>query len=225
MYLPTGSLGLDMKKVFSLVSIGILVFITGCGGRDAHPIDVENSNDVNLGCEALDQNMKLIISDIKQLVPETQKTSKNAALGIVGLVTIFPWFFMDFSDAERQEIEAYRERYEHLAVLAANKKCSFPIEPIPDMNSNTIKEEKIYQEYKDTDKINQKLREEKYNDKLLRDKEKALLKRKKELMQEKIQNTHSIDDINKQLEDIKKKEDVDAVKTPADIDKLPLEDK
>jgi hypothetical protein len=60
---------------------------------------------------------------IATLLPKTKKGGKNAALGVAGWFLIVPWFFMDFSKAEQIEVDAWRSRYNHLAVEFANRGC------------------------------------------------------------------------------------------------------
>lgn len=67
-----------------------------------------------------------------QLVPSTEKTGKNVALGVTGAFFLVPLFFMDFSQAEQIEVNAYRQRYNHLAILAMEKGCETQRKPIPD---------------------------------------------------------------------------------------------
>ena len=45
-----------------------------------------------------------------------------------------PWFFMDLSDAEQIEVNAYRQRYNHLLIMAGEKNCGIKAEPIPELD-------------------------------------------------------------------------------------------
>jgi len=51
---------------------------------------------------------------------------------------------MDFSEAEQIEINALRQRYNHLVILAEEKRCAFEKEQIPDFQQPP-KEEKTEQ--------------------------------------------------------------------------------
>ena len=55
------------------------------------------------------------------LIPASDKTAKNVALGIAGWFLLVPWFFMDFSQAEQTEINALRQRHNHLLFLLAKR--------------------------------------------------------------------------------------------------------
>ena len=62
-------------------------------------------------------------SKITNLIPQQNKIGKNIALGVAGAFIIVPWFFMDFSDAERIEIQSYQLRDNWLRTLYIKKKC------------------------------------------------------------------------------------------------------
>ncbi|MGI9347691.1 MAG: hypothetical protein ACR2PV_06870 [Gammaproteobacteria bacterium] len=59
----------------------------------------------------------------RKLMSESDKTGKNVALGIAGWFFLVPWFFMDFSDAERFEAESMMDRYRHLKKVGRKKNC------------------------------------------------------------------------------------------------------
>jgi len=67
--------------------------------------------------------MSFINAEIAKLIPETSKTGKNVVLGTTGAFFLVPLFFMDFSKAEQIEVDALRHRYQHLSVIAQDKKC------------------------------------------------------------------------------------------------------
>ena len=81
-----------------------------------------------------------IQSQIQKLVPESDKTGKNVGLGIGGIFLLgIPWFFMDLTDAEKAEINAYNMRYNKLMTIATQKKCQFlAVTPdAPEASANT----------------------------------------------------------------------------------------
>ena len=73
------------------------------------------------------ENIQLEIADnqskILKLAAKENKTGKNVALGVAGAFFIVPWFFMDFSDAEKIEMQAYEQRDNWLHILGSKKKC------------------------------------------------------------------------------------------------------
>lgn len=110
-----------MYKFIGLV-ISIMI-VTGCAGRDPHPVPQYQPGDDYVSCQQIkmqinDNNMK-----IYRLMPKTHKTGKNVALGVTGYFLVVPLFFMDFSDAEKVEIQSYEQRNNWLEALAMKKHC------------------------------------------------------------------------------------------------------
>jgi hypothetical protein len=111
-----------MKKYISLYTM-MFILLTSCAGKTPNPIMVSQYGDEQKSCEALKYEMIAIQGNIQAILPKTEKTGKNVALGVAGAFFLVPWFFMDFSSAEQTEYEAYRNRYNHLAAIAITKKC------------------------------------------------------------------------------------------------------
>ena len=106
--------------------------LTGCAGRQAHPVTVRQYGDENRSCAALESELRFIEQEISRLIPQTDKTGKNLGLGIGGAFFLIPWFFMDLSQAEQIEIDAFRQRHNYLAGLTADKDCDKQRKQIPD---------------------------------------------------------------------------------------------
>jgi hypothetical protein len=119
-----------LKKIVSVLLI--LIFVTACAGRAANPVLVQQYGDHDKSCNALSKELQFIESEITRLVPETKKTGTNTALGVAGLFLIVPWFFMDFTEAEQVEVNAYRQRYNNLVIIAEEKECGMNIKEIPE---------------------------------------------------------------------------------------------
>lgn len=116
--------------------------IGGSAGRAANPVMVHQYGDEAKSCKALISEMQFAQEEINRLIPKTNKTGKNVALGVAGWFLLVPWFFMDLSQAEQEEINALRQRYNHLAVVAGEKNCDEHIEQIPD-----FRDQKAFQAY------------------------------------------------------------------------------
>jgi len=116
-----------MKKLIN--QIGCLLIsafiVIGCAGRPANPVMVHQYGDEQRSCKALERELQFIEEEIARLIPETDKTGKNVALGVAGAFLLVPFFFMDLSKAEQIEVNAYRRRYNHLVILAGEKNCGF----------------------------------------------------------------------------------------------------
>jgi len=123
-------------KVKSFLGALMLVFIiSGCAGRAANPVMAQQYGDSNKSCKALETELVFIQQEIQRLVPETEKTGTNAALGVAGAIFLVPLLFMDLSQAEQIEINAFRQRYNHLMVIAEDKQCGVKGEKIPEFKS------------------------------------------------------------------------------------------
>lgn len=81
--------------------------------------------------------MVFIEGEIQNLIPQTDKTTKNTVLGVTGFFLIVPLFFMDLSKAEQMEIDAFRRRYNHLVILADEKQCGVERTEIPAFDQPT----------------------------------------------------------------------------------------
>lgn len=112
------------KMAQKTVSLAILIsLLPACAGRSANPVSVNRVDDYRMSCASVQSEMAEIDQNIRKLLPKTEKTGKNVALGVAGAFLFVPWFFMDFSEAEKVEIQAYQSRYNHLARLYNDKHC------------------------------------------------------------------------------------------------------
>lgn len=125
-----------MKIYPLLATITLVVILSACAGRPANPVMVQQYGDNTKSCSTLEKEMTLIQAEIQRLIPETEKTGKNTALGVTGFFFIVPLFFMDLSESEQIEINAYRQRYNHLMIIASEKKCDVDGEEIPEFGKN-----------------------------------------------------------------------------------------
>jgi hypothetical protein len=123
-----------MKFHRGLIWIVLAIFIVGCAGRAANPVMVQQYGDERKSCQALQHEMLFIQNEIERLVPQTEKTGKNVALGVTGFFFLVPLFFMDLSKAEQIEVDAYRRRYNHLLIIAGDKQCGIDAQPIPEFD-------------------------------------------------------------------------------------------
>jgi len=113
-----------MKKNLLCVVLTCAVFYSGCGGREANPIPAYMPGDDRRSCESLKVEMAQIQADISRKLPKSKKAGYNTACFVGGLLVIAPFFFMDLKNADRTEIEALRQRFNHLAVIASEKECT-----------------------------------------------------------------------------------------------------
>ena len=112
-------------KIKLITLIVILAMLSACAGRKARPVPLDQVGDNQRSCASIELEISQTQSEIQRLIPESDKTGKNVALGVAGAFLLVPWFFMDLSDAEKAEINAYQQRYNKLQVIAKEKECAF----------------------------------------------------------------------------------------------------
>lgn len=110
-----------MRHIISALLIPVM--LCACGGRTPSPVMAAQYGDAQKSCRSLEYEMQNIQGEIQRLLPDRDKTGMNVALGVAGFFVLVPWFFMDFKNAEATEYEAYRQRYNHLASIALDKRC------------------------------------------------------------------------------------------------------
>ncbi len=128
-----------MRSIIANVLVISTLALTGCGGRAANPVMISQYGDANKSCAALELEMAQTQGSIQGLLPKTDKTGKNVVLGVTGAFFIVPLFFMDFTQAEQTEVDAFRQRYNTLAVIATDKGCG-KVELIPAFDQPKKKE-------------------------------------------------------------------------------------
>lgn len=126
----------DNLRKFGALALSALILL-GCAGREAHPVSTYQYGDEKKSCKALEMELTFTEEKIQRLIPETKKTGKNVGLGVAGVFLIVPWFFMDFTESEKIEAEALRDRYNQLLVLAVDKNCGLNREPIPEFKRSS----------------------------------------------------------------------------------------
>ena len=111
-----------MKSSFCVL-MTFVVFFTGCAGRTANLVQIHQLGDEQKSCHALQTEMFYTQNEIARLLPKSDKTGSNIALGATGLIFIIPLFFMDLKQGEKKEIAAYQQRYNYLFMLFQQKNC------------------------------------------------------------------------------------------------------
>lgn len=123
------------KPLCLLISVSM---ISACGGRAANPVMPAQYGDEKKSCRALQVDMMNTQAEITNLLPKTDKTGKNVALGVTGFFLIVPLFFMDMKESEQIEVNALRQRYNHLVSIAADKECGYENKPIPELTKSKV---------------------------------------------------------------------------------------
>lgn len=76
-----------MSNLISRTVAGAVVaaLLTACAGRPANPVMVDQVGDAKRNCASIETEMRFVEKEISRLIPETDKTNKNVALGIAVL--------------------------------------------------------------------------------------------------------------------------------------------
>lgn len=111
-----------MKQLVCLL-LTVVLFFCGCAGREANLVQIRQPNDTAKNCTELETEMLFCQDEITRLLPNSDKTGSNIALGATGVIFIVPLFFMDLKQGEKKEIEAYQQRYNYLFMLYQQQNC------------------------------------------------------------------------------------------------------
>jgi hypothetical protein len=131
-----------MIKIINTTLITSIILLSACGGRTANPVMASQFGDNQKSCEALIYEIKNAENEIQLLLPKTDKTGQNVALGVAGWFLLVPWFFMDFKNAEATEYQALRQRHQNLTSIAMTKKCKVSAESYPSIEEMKSEYEK-----------------------------------------------------------------------------------
>jgi hypothetical protein len=101
----------------------IALILSGCAGRTANPISVVQGKDNSLTCGELEAELVSLGSAARGLSKQADKLPKNAALLAAGAFLVVPYFFIDLSDAEEEELNAVRARHMRIKRIATDKEC------------------------------------------------------------------------------------------------------
>jgi hypothetical protein len=111
--------------------------VTGCAGREAHPVAIMQDYDKELTCNQIRAEIKSNEQKAQQLAGEGESArTANVVVGTVGVLLFWPALFaLNLSDAERQEMTALSERNTHLTTMADMHGCNNPAPPPPQQAS------------------------------------------------------------------------------------------
>ena len=113
------------EGIMRLIAVALsAALITGCANTTPNPVSASQAGDNDLTCDGIQLEMNHIDQRVAQLAGEkSSKTASNVALGVAGWFLIVPWFFMDLSDSERVEMNAYKQRYTRLQQIQYKAEC------------------------------------------------------------------------------------------------------
>lgn len=108
--------GIGAIFIFALV-------LSSCAGRTANPMAVVQSKDNSLTCQQLEAELISLGAAARGLSREADKLPQNAALLAAGTFLVIPYFFVDLSEAEEEELNAVRARHMRVTRIASDKNC------------------------------------------------------------------------------------------------------
>jgi hypothetical protein len=112
----------------TFVGVLALAMLGGCAGRDAAPVTVAQTGDQSLSCQQIAAEQQNNATRINALIEEDENAhNSNIAIGVVGALLFWPALFaIDATDAQEVEIQALKDRTNHLNNLALQKHCNDP---------------------------------------------------------------------------------------------------
>ena len=127
-------------------------FFSGCANRTARPVASYQYGDESKSCEILRAELAQIENQANLKAQKADETdNKNAGMAVVGALLFWPALFaMDMSDSDRIELEALRQRYDALALIAQSKKCG-AVKPLH-LKEATPAYSKTYYDDEDSDR-------------------------------------------------------------------------
>ena len=107
------------KMMTRTLTLLCFLLLSGCGGRTAHPVAVNNDYDDRLTCDHLHAERGVNDSKLADLTKERKDANANN----IGAAVLMGPLWLDLSGAERTEAEALTKRDAVLDALIA-KKCT-----------------------------------------------------------------------------------------------------
>lgn len=112
-----------MRKLLCIILANI-IFIVGCGGQGATPVDRYMLKDESKSCRALYAEVSYLDKEIAlKIRSKTDRDVWNVIFFVTGFLVIVPWFFMDSKGSQELELEALKARKNALQILYGDKNC------------------------------------------------------------------------------------------------------
>jgi hypothetical protein len=113
-------------KALCLV-LTVAIFLGGCGGHTANPVDRYTLGDEKKSCNALYAEMAQLDQDaIRKKKEKDNRDVMNVVCFVTGFLVIVPWFFINAKGSQEVELEALRARKKALEIIFTEKNCTPP---------------------------------------------------------------------------------------------------
>jgi hypothetical protein len=121
----------SLSGVAYVLVLSAACVLSGCAGRDPHPVAVVQQQDTHSDCAMIRAEIEANNVQAEKLAEENHaKIAQNVAAGVVGVVVWPVWFAMDAKGAAGTEMDALKARQQYLASLA-EQRCAVPAAPAP----------------------------------------------------------------------------------------------
>lgn len=113
-----------MKRLLCTLLV-VTILICGCAGSNPNPVSQYMPGDEKKNYLALKAELLNIAEQISQKRKQQVKTHGGNIGWLLGGTLFFPpaWFFMNFKESEKVELEAFERRANMLLIYAAEKNC------------------------------------------------------------------------------------------------------
>jgi hypothetical protein len=131
------------------VLLSYAIFMAGCGGHAANPVDRYMPGDEKKSCPSLTGEIEAIKGEV--VLKERQKTDRdiwNVVFFCTGFLVIVPWFFIDAKGSQEVEIDALKARKTNLMAICGEKGCSMADIVQTSMNTTPSSSDKVVAPYK-----------------------------------------------------------------------------
>jgi len=114
-----------VKKTLLVTTI-LALALSGCAGREAHPVATVQYGDDQLSCLMIQGEIAGNMAQAQNLQSQAAAhNATNAGVAVVGALLFWPALFaLDLTDYEKVEASALMQRDAHLQQLASEHKCS-----------------------------------------------------------------------------------------------------
>ena len=118
------------RKLLCLVLV-CAIFIAGCGGQSANPVDRYMLGDEKKSCKGLYAEVAYIDREITlKNRKKADRDTWNVIFFVTGFLVIVPWFFIDSKGSQEVEIEALKARKNSLQIIFSDRDCETPTETV-----------------------------------------------------------------------------------------------
>ena len=119
---------------YTIGSAILVISLAACAGRAPQPVAIVQPTDPLMDCAAISIEAQANNTKLQALgVEEGDKVGQNVAAGVAGLFIWPLWFAMDFQGSAGKEVAAINSRNQYLAVMAQQRHCGTPAQPVAPM--------------------------------------------------------------------------------------------